>query len=340
MKRIMLKSLIIFFIILVTVFILYHDMISYLLHVGGGQADLLFKGRPIEELLKNKDINPELKQKFLLVSEIKNFAEEQLGLKPTSNYTKYYETKNKAIVYVLSAAPADKMETYVWKFPVMGGFPYKGYFDKNLALEEEQKMKAKGYDTYVRDVIAYSTLGILRDPLISTMLQYDTYQIANVIIHESTHATIFIKDKVEFNENLASFVGYQGALEFLRHKYGPGSDYEKHAVNVNADGKIFAAYINYLSSKLEEIYNRNSSSEDKLKQKAELFIKEKANYKKNWVPKYKSRFYTMFASMKWNNALILAYKCYYQDLDSFYKIFKENKSDLRATINYFVKKKN
>ncbi len=39
-----------------------------------------------------------------------------------------------------------------------------------------------------------------------------------------SHATIFVKDSVTFNENLASFIGDQGARMFLKDAYGPDSE--------------------------------------------------------------------------------------------------------------------
>jgi len=44
--------------------------------------------------------------------------------------------------------------------------------------------------------------------------------LANLIIHEMTHGTLFVKDNLELNENLANFVGDYGAVRFLTAKYG------------------------------------------------------------------------------------------------------------------------
>lgn len=73
----------------------------------------------------------------------------------------------------------------------------------------------KGYDTYIRPVSAYSTLGWFDDPLLSTMLDADTPTLIETIIHETLHSTIWIKSNVQFNEALATFVGLQGAIDFF-----------------------------------------------------------------------------------------------------------------------------
>ncbi len=43
------------------------------------------------------------------------------------------------------------------------------------------------------------------------MLNRSEGDLANLIIHEMSHATIFVKDSVDFNENLATFIGDRGA---------------------------------------------------------------------------------------------------------------------------------
>jgi len=47
--------------------------------------------------------------------------------------------------------------------------------------------------------------------------------LANLIIHELTHGTLYIKNNVTYNENLANFVGDKGAEMFLLYKFGPNS---------------------------------------------------------------------------------------------------------------------
>jgi len=321
--------------ILAIIIFIYLDLISYLLHVGAGQANLLFNSKPISTLLKEHDLPLELKNKFLLVSEIKEFAEKEIGLKATSNYTKYFHTDNSCIVYVVSASPADRLEIYIWHFPFMGGFPYKGFFDKKKALKEKTKFESNGYDTNLREVTTYSTLGWFSDPLLSTMLQDDDYELANLIIHESTHATIFVKNQVTFNENLALFVGYEGALQFVRKKYGNNSIYEQQAIKLSHDSKIFSNYINYLCKKLEKIYSQNIGFSEKIQQKIKLFKEEKQKYKTDWQPKFESNAYNRFITLEWNNALLLAYRTYYQDLSEFYRTFKEHGDNLKTTVEYY-----
>ena len=55
------------------------------------------------------------------------------------------------------------------------------------------------------------------------MFQYGEFYLVSTVIHESVHASLWIPGDVSFNENLASFVGYHGALAYYAQKYGKGS---------------------------------------------------------------------------------------------------------------------
>ena len=55
------------------------------------------------------------------------------------------------------------------------------------------------------------------------MTERDPGSLAELIIHELTHGTLFVKNSLEYNENLADFVGEYGALRFLAGRYGSNS---------------------------------------------------------------------------------------------------------------------
>jgi predicted aminopeptidase len=55
------------------------------------------------------------------------------------------------------------------------------------------------------------------------MLRYTDYDLVNLIIHETVHATIYIKSEADFNERLATFFGDIGAELFFKSKEGDDS---------------------------------------------------------------------------------------------------------------------
>jgi predicted aminopeptidase len=97
-------------------------------------------------------------------------------------------------------------------------------------------------------VDGFSTLGFFKDPLYSFMKDFSIFGIASLIIHEQTHATVYVKNQVQFSEELATFVGNTGAMNFIRQKYGIDSDIYRSAILAEQDRE---AYLNLL----RDLYN-------------------------------------------------------------------------------------
>lgn len=197
--------------------------VIYGIQQGRGQLKIVHGADPIEDFLSDKDYPDSLKEKLNLVREIKAFAIDSLGINPSENYEKLYDQNGKPVMWVVTACDNNRLSPYYWKFPFLGKFSYKGFFDEKRAVKEETKLKNLGYDTDIGIVNAWSTLGWFKDPVMSSMLQKSPGQLARVIIHELTHGTLYVKNDIQFNENLASFVGDKGALMFLESKYGKGA---------------------------------------------------------------------------------------------------------------------
>ena len=215
-------SLAIFLLIFVTC-IYYRDLVSYGWMQAKGQIGILWNVQPVEDILKDPAFPDSLKAKIRLIEEIKQFGVDSLGLTPSKNYTTFYNQHGKPLIWVITASDRYRIKAHLWNFPILGAFPYKGYFDSTRAVREEKDLIKEGYDTDIGEVSAWSTLGYLKDPILSTMLRRKEGSLANLILHELTHGTLFVKNDLELNENLASFVGDLGAIRFLKQKYGPDS---------------------------------------------------------------------------------------------------------------------
>lgn len=265
-------------IILLVLIIWQYDLISYALSLGYGQFKILYNAVPVTEALKDESFPASLKKKLQIIQDVKAFAVDSLGINDTENYTTVYDQKGKPVLWVLTACLPYKLKSLQWQFPILGSFSYKGFFDHQKALSVEKELKEKGYDTDVREVDGWSTLGWFKDPVLSNMLLISEGDLASFIIHELTHATLYIKNDVEFNENLANFIGNNGALLFLKYKYGKNSRQYNEYRNTQGDRKKYISHILNGALKLDSLYklfitmpsiagSNNSNIKDSLKAK-------------------------------------------------------------------------
>ena len=293
--------------------------ISYYLKSGYNQALLIKNQDSINEVLKDPDLSDTKRHKLLLIQETKAFAEKELGLNKTNNYTTYVELHRPYVTHIVHVAYPFELKYRMWSFPIVGELPYKGFFDKQDAATEAEIYKKDGFDTHVRGVRAYSTLGWMKDPVLSSMLDYDDDDLVNLIIHELTHSTLFIKNSVDFNEQLAMFVGNKGTELFFKSK--KKDDILKTIHHKNNDDKLFSDFINAEYAILDKWYKETPTITPE--QKAQQFEDMKNRFKKI---KFQSQQYSYFTKMELNNAAFLGFKTYYKDLSGFERVYDKTKS--------------
>jgi len=215
-KRVLL-ALVAVLIILVAV---YWDLVAYAARQGYGQLSIVWKARPVTEFLADPDFPDSLKQRLRFIDEVRKYAIDSLSLKDTENYRTMYDQKGKEVMWVVMACKPFALEPKEWKFPIVGTVPYKGFFDEKRAMNLKAELGKEGWDVIVRNPGGWSTLGWFTDPILSKMLNRSEGDLANLIIHEMSHATIFVKDSIDFNENLATFIGDRGTEKFLIDRFG------------------------------------------------------------------------------------------------------------------------
>jgi predicted aminopeptidase len=208
--------------LLITV-IAYWDLLSYATQQGYGQLSIVWRAKPVEHYLKDPDFPDSLKLRLKLIDEVRKYAIDSLGLEDTQNYRTLYDQQGKEIMWVVMACEPFRLKPKEWKFPIVGAVPYKGFFDKEKAYALKTELENDKWDVIVRNPGGWSTLGWFTDPILSKMLSRSEGDLVNLIIHEMSHATIFVKDSVDFNENLATFIGDRGAEKYLIDRYGLSS---------------------------------------------------------------------------------------------------------------------
>ena len=286
------------------------------------QMQLLNNKIPLAEALKDPSLKESDKKKLLLSQKVREFAEGRLHLQSTKNYTSFVKLDRPYVTYVVSASPKWELKHHLWKFPFVGRMPYKGFFNEAEAKEEEASLKEQDLDTFVRGVSAYSTLGWFRDPLLSSMLSYKEYELVNTLIHETVHATIFIKNSADFNERLAVFLGNKGMEMFYLQEEGPDSPTLKIAQAENEDDKIFSEFISREIGELEKWYERQSVKDEAVRSERLRDIQQK--FTREIEPRMKSQSYSKFKNLTLNNARLLMYKTYMQDLSDFESLYEQS----------------
>ncbi|WP_234734939.1 aminopeptidase [Tellurirhabdus bombi] len=341
------KILLALLVIAVFVGIWQRELLSYGWMQAKGQINILWNTQPVDKVLADPTFPDSLKQKINLIQEIRRFAIDSIGLNPSESYTSFYNQNGKPILWVVLASERYKLAAKEWTFPVIGTFAYKGYFEKDRADSELKALTKEGYDTRLNEVSAWSTLGFFNDPILSSMLRRKEGQLAELIIHELTHGTLFIKDNLEYNENLADFVGEYGALRFLAYKYGNNSlPYQTYL----ADKKYNEQYDEHIlrgTRKLDSLYTTfkdQTVTAEKDSLKCQLIDQivvtiDTLEVKQNGAgrqPFTKKRRITKQNLP--NNAYFIGYTTYRQQQNQFRREFEERfQQDFRKYLTYLKK---
>ena len=230
------------------------ELVSYGWMQARGQLRILWNTKPVAEVLSDPAYPDSLKQRLKLIGEIKRFTVDSLGLDQSGSYESFYDQQGKPILWVITAAQPYQLVARQWHFPIIGTFSYKGFFEKDRADSTVAELKRDGLDTRVGEVSAWSTLGFLHDPVLSSFLDRSEGQLAELIIHELTHGTLFVKNSLEYNENLADFVGEYGALRFLAQKYGKDSVPYRDYLATKAFYERYDAHILHGTRILDSLY--------------------------------------------------------------------------------------
>jgi predicted aminopeptidase len=307
-------------------------LFTYLIKSGKEQMSILNSRQPIEKVLESNDVTESDKSKLRLALEVREFVVQELGFKASDNYKTYVDIKRPFVTWVVIASPKNKVENYIWKYPIVGKLPYKGFFNPEDAKKEAKKFDPTKYDTYVRGVSAYSTLGWFNDPILSTMLKDDESDLVNLIIHESAHATIFIKSEAAFNERLATFLGNKGTEIFYLKKEGEKSKTLERVALEDHDEKLFSAFITDEVKTLNEWYAKEVGLDEEKRLARLKEINER--FTKVLKPKMKTERYARFAKANINNAFLSSLHTYVYDLSDFQNLLRILKGDMKALIKF------
>ena len=294
--------------------------IGYLYEQGKAQARLIIDARDNEKVLSDPKVSKKFKEKIRKIEIYKKFFYEYWHLPSTEIYSETNILDRDAVTYLVIASEKRKIKPLSNCFFFAGCFPYLGFFELKSAKKHVKTLNEKGYDTYLRKVLAYSTLGNLDDPILSTFFRYSKYDLAETIFHELFHTILFIKGEVDLNENLANYFGKEMLKEFFKD--------EKEKLEVHFKDLELSHEIK------QEIVESAKELKDILKEKD--WEKRKKTYLEVTFPiKIKKKCDKLALKscwplkIKWNNATFSAFMTYEKSQDKISILASKFDQDLR-----------
>jgi predicted aminopeptidase len=252
------------------------ESISYYGQAIGGQLSLLSRSRPVEDWLADPATPPELRGRLLKAREIRAFASRKLSLPDNGSYQSYAQLDRPYVVWNVYAAAAFSVAARQECFPIAGCVSYRGFFSEADARRHADGLRKQGYDVYVGGVVAYSTLGWLDDPLLSTFIDFSDTQLARLVFHELAHQKVYAKNDTGFNESFAVTVEEEGVRRWLEAG-GRGAELEVFRAG-QLRRREFAARVRQTRERLALLYQGSIPREEKLRLKRAEFDRLRADY--------------------------------------------------------------
>jgi predicted aminopeptidase len=204
------------FLVPVTVFFLLVgcSTLEYYQQLARGQLALLRAREPVAQVISDPGTPPTLRARLVAALQARAFASERLGLPNNRSYRLYADIHRPYVVWNLFATPEFSLEPVQQCFPIAGCVAYRGFYEQGRARGAAALMRLQGLDVYLGGVEAYSTLGWFDDPILSSMVSWDSERLASLIFHELAHQLIYAPGDTSFNESFATFVEQEGTRQW------------------------------------------------------------------------------------------------------------------------------
>jgi predicted aminopeptidase len=242
---------------------------EYLLQAANGEWHVIHGRKPIVEVIDDPQTPEPLIRELAEVREARDFASRELALPDNDSYRTYVKLDRPYVVWNVVAAPVLSVQPKEWCFPIAGCVAYRGYFDEKRARAFAAQLQQSGYDVVIEGVPAYSTLGKLPDPVMSTMMRYGSDELASMIFHELAHQLLYVQNDSRFDEGFAVTVEDEGLKRWLEHKGRAAriAGLQKD----RAEDAQFVTLLRHTRDLLAQLYASNAPRADKLRRKQQLF---------------------------------------------------------------------
>jgi predicted aminopeptidase len=190
--------------------------VRYLAREGVDLLKLMRARRDVSEVIADPETPHFVKQRLRLAMQARQFGIEVLGLHGGADFTRYVDTHGH-LGYNLTVAESTRLRLVTWGG---GRVPYLGFLTRETALATKAHFERAGYDTALRDIDAFSGMGVILSPIysdtISTPGPVGELRTVENVLHEMAHCTVPFFTATELNEPFATVVGHHGAAMFFR----------------------------------------------------------------------------------------------------------------------------
>lgn len=305
--------------------------ISYYAQAVEGHVRILAKQTDIQKVINDERVNEKTRQQLQSVLSYRQFAISTLKLPENKSYTRYADLNRDYVVWNVVATPQYSVEPVKSCFPIVGCLSYRGYYDKQDAIDKARQLKKEGLDVHVGGVSAYSTLGWFTDPMLNTMLRRSDAAMAGLIFHEMAHQQTYIKDDTKFNESFAT------AVESIGLRQWASMNKNSEAIDLYfSDKSKREEVIKLILSARQRMQKAYLADENKLildQIKKAQFVKLSADYHQHKLTGGGTKGFDRFFKSDLNNASLALFAEYHGWLNAFENLFKQNQQDWHKFYN-------
>ncbi len=290
-----------------------------------GQMDLLRRREPVSELLADPATDPKLRERLQQVTQMLDFAHAELSLPDNGSYRFYAQIDRPYVVWNVFAAPELSLELRRWCYPVAGCVAYRGYFRQQAAQDLAHRLASGGDDVFVGGVPAYSTLGRFKDPLLNTMLELSSQQLAGLLFHELAHQRLYLRGDTAFSESFAMAVEQEGVDRWLA-AHGDRHERERFHRWHERRSQV-QLLLQSARNRLQAVYEDEADIAEKRRCKARIFDTLRADYQQLRASWSSPPYFDGWFDERLNNASLGALATYDEYVPAFRALLRANDGD-------------
>jgi predicted aminopeptidase len=240
--------------------------------------EVVSKRVPLDEVVESPATPEPLRERLRTIRRMRDFASSELALPNNGSYRSYADLGRPFVVWNVFASPELSLEPMEWCYPLVGCLSYRGYFERDQAVQLAAELDGRGMEAWVGGVPAYSTLGWFDDPLLNTFVAWPEGRLAELIFHELAHQRLYLGGETEFNESFATAVGRLGAERWLAAQ--GSTEAMRTYRHTQARKQSFLALVREAKYSLQQIYEADLSEAAKRDAKAEVLNGLSDNYQR------------------------------------------------------------